>query len=265
VAETESIACGPKEPDPFKHPNLTWDNFEKVRAGIDAHPRRTLWAIRALDKDSDVAHYYRVFSADIDGDLGKLAKAFPTQPSNAPAEYHLYYLKHLWRFLLRRYAFREAKDVGRVMRELGEKRPDRVWRLKDPWLPRLAVAVFAGFLVLASSSTLLDILSKASTGKRSWVWFGLAQVAMVYALAVADVQKRISRRPWRQIFSRAGKITVRGLFYGLVGGALQCVLGPAICWPKTPPATLALCSLMAVVLGFTLQLFWQEGSIGDPL
>jgi hypothetical protein len=249
----------------LKHPNLTWENFEKVRAGIDTHPSKTLWAIRALDKDSDVAHYYRVFGADIDGDLGRLAKAFPTKPSNAPTKYHLYYLKHLWRFLLRRYAFREAKEVGRVMRELGEERGDRVWRLKDPLLPRLAVAVFAGFLVLASSSTLLDILWKASTGKRSWVWFELAQVAMVYALAVADVQKRISRRPWRQIFSRAGKITVRGLFYGFLGGALQSLVGPAICWPKTPAAMLALCSLMAVVLGFTLQLFWQEGSIGDPL
>jgi hypothetical protein len=97
------------------------------------------------------------------------------------------------------------------------------------------------------------------------MWFELAQVAMVYALAVADVQKRISRRPWRQIFSRAGKITLRGLIYGLLGGALQGAVGPTICWPKTSPAMLALCSLMAVVLGFTLQLFWQEGSIGDPL
>ena len=59
-------------------------------------------------------------------------------------------------------------------------------------MPRLMVAVLAGFLLLSSSSTLMDILFR--TSDKPWR-AGVTTIALivVYLLAAAEVQRRIGR------------------------------------------------------------------------
>ena len=255
-----------------------WENvdqytFAKEREAMWADPLKVRrWAIESIAPDTALAQCYRMLRVDIDGDLARASEGYSLNrishaPDSLDAETErlefLYELKHIWRYLLRRYAFCEALRAHQALVELQEPLPWRCWRLKDLLLPRVAVGVLLGFLVLSSSGHLYEAAFRAASRGYFWIWLVLA-VLLVFTLAAAEVQRRAGRRPWLVILLRSGWIAGTGFAYGGLGSAIQYFAGRDLCFGLTPRIAI-LCGVTAVALSFALQHFWQEQSIGDPL
>jgi hypothetical protein len=244
-------------------------NFEAERNKIWNDPGKVrVWAVASLDSTGNLARSYRKFAADLDGDLGRAAASYrlegiPEQDTEIVRLQFLYELRFIWRFLLRRYAFAAAWKAHRAQLMLGEPWPWRLWRLKDLLLLRVAVGVLLGFLVLSSSSGLVELLAKAQSSCYFTVWM-LGSQFLIWAFALAEVQRRVGRRPWSSLLARSAWIWLAGLVYGLLGAALQYWVGRSLGFDLTPRLVL-LCGTTAVFLSFLFQHFWQEQSIGDPL
>ena len=118
-------------------------------------------------------------------------RAFETNPAHG-AMASSYGLRMLWRVLMRRYAFWHAWSVGKKLRTYERLGLWLIIRRSSYLMPRLMVAVLAGFLLLSSSSTLMDILFR--TSDKPWR-AGVTTIALivVYLLAAAEVQRRIGR------------------------------------------------------------------------
>jgi hypothetical protein len=86
----------------------------------------------------------------------------------------------------------------------------------------------------------------------------------VFGLAVAEVQRRVGRRSWSVIVSRAAIITGVGTVYAAIGGWLVYRGGDSLGLTSSCRFAAAGASI-AFLLGFVFQLFWQERSIADPL
>jgi hypothetical protein len=247
--------------------------FKEKRDGIWNDPIKVrAWAIESIDSSSRLAQCYRKLQADIDGDLARASEYFslnrvsPAPDQEAPEilrHQFQYELKYVWRYLLRRYAFREALQVHQALAELEEPPGWRLWRLKDLLMLRVAVGVLLGFLVLSSSGYLYDAAFRAAPGLYFWVWL-VAGVLLVLGMAAAEVQRRVGRRPCRVILVRAVWIAAAGFAYGAFGSGIQYFAGRDLGFGLTPRVAV-LCGVTAVLLSFVFQHFWQEQSIGDPL
>lgn len=248
-------------------------NFAQQRQAMWNDPKGIrAWAVEALDRDGSLARCYRKFDEDIDGDLAQASQYFSLRyvtPAPSPTEadilrrQFLYELKHLWRYLLRRYAFCEALRVHQALAELQEPLPWRLWRLKDLLMLRVAVGTLLGFLVLSSSGNLYEAAFRAASRAYFWTWL-LLGVLLVFGLAAAEVQRRVGRRPCLVILARSGWISAAGFAYGALGSATQYFAGLDLGFGLTPRLAI-LCGVTAVVLSFVFQHFWQQQSIGDPL
>ncbi|MGA3028037.1 MAG: hypothetical protein ABSF98_25070 [Bryobacteraceae bacterium] len=221
-----------------------------------------LWA--AFETDSLIAQYYRAFGEDLDSDMAAASYAF-VEDGDLEKDEGSYYLRRLWRVLLRKYAFRDAWVLDKTLCPL-ENGLWRCWRRKDLLLWRLAMGLFAGHVILWSSSGLLAFLDLVQWRLHWVVAVGAFSLFVVFALAVVDVQHRVGRRGWPVIFGRAALIMGIGVFYATVFGIAIYVLASRLaqCYGPHLLKSLLVAS-MALVLGFVFHLFWQEGSLGDPL
>jgi hypothetical protein len=229
--------------------------------------RVRLWIREAVRPGSDLAQLYRELAPDLDleDDILESLPAFDQTPCFGPCAAH-YSLRMLWRVLLRRYAIKKSDAVAAKLAQYEEDEPAwRRWRWKDRLFPRLAVGVSLGFFILGSSSGVVDTIYRL---RFYWWWPATvaASVAVVYLLAVAQVQRQVGRLPIREIRSRAWRIVRFGALYAALGAGLQwlrmCLLryGAPDYWPIA-----AMCGGVALLLGFVFQLFWQDRSIGEPL
>jgi hypothetical protein len=230
------------------------------------------WVMCAIKSGTWHSINYRIFAAetDIDADLGKAAEFFSqTSVNGVMAERHAQYvLRLMWRFLLRNIAICDSCRVSAVLREWGEPWYWTLWRLKDRLLLRLLAGVATGFLVLSASSGLLSILGQAAACQHwPWLWLILIfSVATVYLLACSEVERRVGRRPFWVILRRGAYITVLGVLYACVGGVIQYFGAQNLGLGRFAPARFCVVSAStALVLGFVLQLFWEERALGDPL
>jgi hypothetical protein len=248
------------------------DEFIARRNALWTKPDKEIhhWVVEAVRPGKSLSQFYRIFGSDLDGDLAQGAEALRRECEQADAslkavriQAHIYELRLIWRVLLRNYAFCEAMRVGRVLRDLRDPWIWRLWRFKDLLLPRLAMGVFAGFLLLSAGSLTVDILQGASRGAMFWWVLGGAAV-LVFGFAVFDVQRRVGRRPWTVIAGRALVISALGLFYSFVGGLITYYGGWSLGF-RPSASHIVLCSAASLLLGFIFQLFAQERSIGDPL
>src|SRR5262249_9122670 len=134
-------------------------------------------------------------------------------------------------------------------------------RRKDYLLPRLIIAVIAGFLVLSASSWLTEILWRASS-KPGWsVVLPAASVIVVCPLACTAVRKQVGPLQGIVVLSRGLAIMLYAGVYAAAGGAVQYMFGPELKF-QTPLPFVVLCASMALLITFVLQPFWQ---LADPL
>ncbi len=223
------------------------------------------WILQAaLESDSLSAQYYRAFGENLDADIVASAYAF-AEDGDLEREEGSYYLRRLWRVLLRNYALCDALHIDTTLSNMDE-RGWRWWRRKDLLLWRLAVGLFAGHIILWSSSGLMEFLDRVQCRPLWAAGIGLASLLVVAALAVVDVQHRVSRRAWTVIFGRALLIVGIGVLYATAFGAGIYILASQLVQYYAPhPLKSLLVGSIALVLGFVFHLFWQEGSLGDPL
>jgi hypothetical protein len=223
------------------------------------------WLNEAIKPDTQGRQDYRIQGADIDDDVARGAE-FYRKTLCGDREYAMYVLRLMWRFLLRDYALCEACHVGRVLKDWGEPWHWRWWRGLSLLLPRLGIAIFAGFLILSSSSGLISLINAASRPEhRGWlIGLPVAAAIIVYGFSVGEVQQRLGRRPWGVILFRGAMVAAIGAAYAAAGGVIQYFGARSLCIAASP-AFCALCAAAALVLGFVLQLFWQDRSIAEPL
>jgi hypothetical protein len=258
-----------------ERPELTPERFLQRRDDLwydriptDVHE----WVMCSIKSGTRHNINYRIFATevDVDADLGKAAEFFCQASVNGVmAERHAQYvLRLMWRFLLRNIAICDSCRVSAVLREWGEPWYWTLWRLKDRLLLRLLAGVATGFLVLSASSGLLSILAQAADCQH-WPWLRAIpafSVATVYLLACSEVERRVGRRPFSVILRRGTYITALGILYACVGGVIQYLGAQSLGLGRFAPARFCVVSAStALVLGFVLQLFWEEQPLGDPL
>jgi len=235
-------------------------------------PEVRAWIHAAVKPTTQLYQDYRVYAnaVDIDKDIGEAAFAFG-KPCVDP-ELHLlkgpeaqYILRLLWRFLLRDLAICDAPLVSAELMGWGEPWYWLCWRRKDYLLPRLFAAVASGFLVLSASSGLFDAIQRLSAHAVGVALLSLLSVAIVYALACAEVQRRVGRRPKKVILRRGLYVTGLGLLYAIAGGVIEYAAASHLNMPWMTPRLMIVWSASALLLGFILQLFWEERPLGDPL
>jgi hypothetical protein len=169
----------------------------------------------------------------------------------------------LHRFVLRRYAFTEAGAIRKEMKKL-ETGPWRLWFNHSFLLWRLLVGVLAGFLLLASSGSVVDALYRACKDHPVLSgWLMVAEILVVLTLAFHEVLRRNGRSQLCLLICRIGQFVLRGIVYAAAGGAVQYYLGLELKFDVSLPFVV-LSSLAALVLGFVFQIIWQDRSIGDP-
>jgi hypothetical protein len=132
---------------------------------------------------------------------------------------------------------------------------------------RLLAGVATGFLVLPASSGLFDVLARIAQPSH---WPGylsvvLGSVCIVYMLAIAEIQRRVARRPWHLILWRALYLTALGTAYAILGGLFLGWAASHLNMPWMTARLMIVWSSSALLLGFILQLFWEERPLGDPL
>jgi hypothetical protein len=179
------------------------------------------WIVDAVTPRTFIHEGYRKMGWDLDGDICKAISEFRSQPGGYSPEDAAFDLRQIWRRLLRRYAFREARsmegEIWRAEKEtcLPNKWLFRIWRIKDLCVLQLGIAVMIGFALLASSSGLMDILKQVQ-GRKFW-WLVLAvELAATLFLAFVEVQRRVGRRPWWSVLChRALVVTAWGMIWTL--------------------------------------------------
>ncbi len=213
---------------------------------------------------SEHRQWYRVYGEDLDGDILHAASCFAPDARYQKQE-ACYDLRRLWRILLRNYAFSEALQLDAALRRL-ESPGWWFWRWKDLLMWRVIIGLAIGYLLLWSSSGLLDFVRYAH-GNPGWT-VGLVVVSLIsaFAIALTEVERRIGRRPLPVIASRVMVIVSLSLLYAALGGWFIYVAGscfPAAYEPSAAKSTMV--SAIALALGFLFQLFWEESSFGEPL
>jgi hypothetical protein len=218
------------------------------------------WIMEAADPRTFLHEQYRKMEWDPEAEIREHRSAF-CPGSGYYKEDASRDLRQIWRSLMGRYAFGAAISVEGRIWELEKKIPWRLWRWKDLAIWRLGIAVLVGFVLLASSSGTMAMIERLDGLGMAWC-FVAVELGVVFFLALAEVQRRVGRRPWwRVLLRRAFGVTVGGALWAAPGAALQY-------WLKrtTPPlGVLALCAATAVLMGFVFQLFWQDRSIAEPL
>ena len=258
-------------PHGFSSPGVAV-KFHKQLGEFTVECRRD-WILEAAGPGSFIQEQYRKmewdFEADVLATMGAFAVGGGYNLEDAGRD-----LRLIWRCLMGRYAFGAALKVGRQLwknenspsrrfltLEMMDRISWRLWRGKDYLIWRLGIAVLVGFVLLASSSGCRTMIERIDGRWLAWHFVAL-ELAVVYFLALAEVQRRIGRRRWwRVLLWRALWVTVAGALWSLPGSVLLQFIG----WPGVPKGVLALCAATAVLMGFVFQLFWQDRSIGDPL
>jgi hypothetical protein len=242
------------------------DHLEYAEAGDQASRYKARdWATKAVSRSpSEVRTLYdATIKLDIAEDLVTLSKAFETVKDEYPVELSHHHLHLIRRYVLQRYAYREADSI----RELIPKQEWdwwRWWQSQDFILWRLAMGVLAGFLLLGSSSATCDALWKApSHGEVFWA-LCLGELFLVFALGLEEVARRNGTISLRKTLRRAVGLWWRGGLYAAAGGIVQSWLGHHLQYQDVTPQFVFLCSMTALIFGFVFQVFWQERSVGDP-
>ena len=218
------------------------------------------WIMEAVDSRTFLHEQYRKMEWDLEAEISEPASSFCPglgyYKEDASRD-----LRQIWRSLMGRYAFGAAISIEGRIWELEKKISWRLWRWKDFAIWRLGIAVLVGFALLASSSGTRAMIERIDGRGLAW-HFVAAELVVVFFLALAEVQRRVGRRPWwRVLLWRAFWVTAAGALWALLGAALQYWLRE----PALPPGILALCAATAVLMGFVFQLFWQDRSIAEPL
>jgi hypothetical protein len=236
---------------------------EFERATLDTMPEWTRdWIMDAVTPGTHIHEAYRRLEWDLDGDVCKGSGEFREDAeTNYSVEDAAYDLRQVWRRLMRRYAVCEAMRVGGLIGGRSEPLWWRVWRAIGYSLPRLAVALLAGYLFIHGSSGLQWWISRFAGES-----FGGA-VAMLLATALllggADVQRRVGRR-MRPLLWRSGYLFLMGLLYAAIGCAVHW--GVHRWWDvKFEWREAVLWAATALLVAFTVQLFWSDRSIAEPL
>ena len=241
-----------------------WEEERKV-GGRDWPEEEREWVKCLTKADSPLADLYRMYShalrVDVDEVVARGCQAFePGKGCNKTEA--LYHLRWAFRFLMRDYAVCHAGRVGAVMHRLGEPWPWRAWRGLAYLLPRLAVGILAGYLFVHGSSGLQWWIERFAQDGHWWVAACLFLVGALL-LGVADVQRRVGRR-LGPLLVRSGVLFTVGLIYAGAGCATHWMLH---CWWRVTfrCQEAVLWAAAALLVAFTVQLFWSDRSIGEPL
>lgn len=242
-----------------------FDSLRRTVLAGDVEPRHVLrWVQGCLDEQSDIYGAYRAFGWDIDGDLKELSARFCPTPEGFMKMECEYFLRRIWRFLLRNHAVGEARCVGSHLKHVSEDHWGwRLWRGISYCYPRLLVGVTVGYLALLGAGDLVKLLKAGA--ERGWGTYVLMLgifLAAALVLSMADVQRHVGRR--RAFFWRSVRLWAYGLGYAGVGFLIHL----AARWWFGGPFQWAYPSLLAagaLFVGFVVQLFGLEISAGEPI
>lgn len=222
------------------------------------------WVEAALTPGSEVWEIaYRTLNFDLEAHVRACLPAFlPTGEYSQRLSSRA--LRRLRRGLLGCYAFSAARAVARELaRQPEEGKGWVLWIWKDYLLPRLAVAVLLGYLLVVGNSGLLEILSRAQT-RGGWVAaICVFSVLCTCLLALAEVQRRVGRN-LRLLFKGSAMLTLNSLCWTALGGVVQYYGARSLDMAVSVPFVL-LSAATALAFAFLAQLFWQDRSIGEPL
>jgi hypothetical protein len=244
------------------------DKFlEDVNGRTNGSYRELTKFLSALfNADSAESEQFRLYEADVDDVLVKLARQFLGKSRGAqgvPESWSRYHLEEIWRFLMGRYAFREAMQVGAFLADAGERWPWSVWRGIQYFLPRLIVGLLVGFLAIQSSSGLEGILRAMSRNHTTALLYMLGCACAAYALGFAEVQQRTGRR-LRSLMPRS--LMLFGIGAVLVYAGYRASVGAQYLWSWPVDVFFNWTrALTCWPLAFVVQLFWRDKSVGDPL
>ena len=178
-------------------------------------------------------------------------------------------LRYFWRYLLGRHAHQSARAVGDAFERLGEPWYWGIWRAKDLLYPRLLLGVFAGYLLIYTSSELWGFLTFL---ERHWLrdWLRAASLLATLVLAFMEVQRRVGRLEVRVILRRTWTLTWVSFVYGALVAGMQFQMGEWLGgWHGGSYAhggSIAVNAMfLAVMLGMVTQSFGREESLGEPL
>jgi hypothetical protein len=264
------MAPSPCKPGPPDYTHIKPDQFEPLREQIfeDGDSRRRFPWIRDVLQDPKLRRYYRIFEEDIDGDILKVATdiakpGFTEQ--NFTKEAINFYLRQMWRLLMRDYAFWHAICVDKI---LCVRRRDWAWL---PWrivsaycIPRLGAALAIGWVSVNNFTDLLTAATQISQKGPAAV-FSTVSILLLGSLFVGalDVQRRIGRR-FAAIVRRSCILLVIGVLWtaaGMVVHAALCSLLKTHYFLK--PRLIA--AALSLFLAHVMQLFWHEYSTAEPL
>ena len=235
------------------------------------------WVTAALEPGTVVHEQYDVMAWDLDRDLCQTRRAFWPEGDylleNANRD-----LRRIWRQVVGRYALGEAwriedqlwkveQTIWKVLTDEQRKFSAnpislRLWRWKDHLLWRLGVAALAGYALLMSSTGLWDVLHKIDKGHfvgRAILICGLA----TFLLALAEVERRAGRRPWRVLGWRALGMMACGAFWTLLLMVAHSIFSEWLGFDHTRELVL-LSGASALLLGHVFQVFWQDRSVAEP-
>lgn len=257
---------------------MTYDEFIAEHCTF----RKTIEAKQRSDQQANVARkwirdstgaaydprkdWYRTLGKDLDKDIFDAAgKVFAATNDHKSA----YELRRLRRILLRNFdVIRAARLESLLWR--AEAGADHLWvvlRVRDLFLPRLAIGIFAGFLLVWSSSGLLDFSTFVDAQKPGWTGpLAVASLLICAFFAAAEIQQRVGRRG-RTLLLRTLCLLAYTVLYVCIGGTIVeqgAASFTSGTYPMTRGRIIVICSLSAV-LGFLFQLFWQDHSTGEPL
>lgn len=223
------------------------------------------------NQDLYVKQYYRAFEADMEHDLAQCAPAF--QPETGyPCEEACYDLRRIWRLQLRGYAVFDAWATHKLLAQY-EGGFWRVWRLKDLLLLRVGMGIAAGYLILWSSSGLLDFVVRVHDRPAWLIWLSIVQLCTVFALAFSEVERRLSRRPAKVLWSRTLyvvfvaiiQVGFLALLIHYLAGLLKPLCPWAPVWYEPTPGKDLVAGGTALVLAFVFHLFWEDKSLAEPV
>lgn len=181
-------------------------------------------------------------------------------------------LPQVARWLIRRYAFREARHL------LGAwRRSDEVgglfWnlRLQRSWLPRLAATAAVGTFAVASQLDVWRLLADLSGRPLSWAACAVPPFLLMVFLVYVEIRKRVRwyPRPW----PTALRISSVGMAWSLIWAGVAYLLATSL-----PDAAflsaldsahglrlLVLEAAAALLLGYLLQILWDDKAISEAL
>jgi hypothetical protein len=202
---------------------------------------------------------YRMFGRDLDTDIFDVASELGNV-SYLGTSSREYYLRLMWRKLMRNYAFWHAVRLEPRMM------PDRWlwWRLVSGYsLPRLWAALMLGYAVLLGNSGLQDILCPIAASHSKTRWSIAVLLVASFIVGSFDVERRIGRR--------FGALVRRSIGLFCIGTSFAAI-GTMLCWCVCnrwgfvfwlPYQCLS--AALALFFAHLLQLFWHEYSTSEPV